>query len=408
MTKGVRIKKFVQTGLILLFALLVGCAVLPGSTGTPAGLPVSSGAPGAIQSPVAESTDWVTSVNSVCIQVEQTYAGISGHSEPIAEELQGILSRMGVEATIGEGAGCEAVLSVTLQFTPYAEEVTGFGSDCYLDAELTGEATLSAEGYRTITLSRKSTRSTGDGVGLSYVSECPTQPDQTPFEWVWSWFVTQMLQTWWGTPAMVSALRADTAALRGAATNQLTYTDPEASGAIPVLAEMLGDADPQTRAVAARALGAFGPSAAEAVPALIEAIIDSDPDVRYGVIDALGEMSDSRAVPALITALHHSDSLTRYVAAQALEKMGPKAAPAIPDLIDAIDDEDFKVGWAAVDALGGIGPAADEAIPVLIELLENETWSSTYIRPARALESITGRDFGEDAAAWRQWLASQP
>lgn len=325
MSKGVCIKRVVQAGLILLFAPLVGCTVLP----------VPSGTPGVIHFPTVESADWVTSLGSVCIQVEQSYTGLSSHTEPIAEELQGILSRIGVQATIGEGAGCEAVLSVTLQFTPIAEDVMGSVSDCYLDAEATGEATLSAAGYRTLTLPLKHSSSPGGGF-IIYV--CPTQPDEAPFDTVWAGEVTQMLREWWGSPALVSALKADTYALRWAATYQLTSIGPEASGAIPVLAEMLSDVDPQTRATAAEALGAFGPAGAEAVPALIEAINDTEPNVRYAVIVALGEIGDSQAVPALIKEL----------------------------------DWEFN----------------------------------SYA--ARALESITGQDFGENAAAWQQWWESQP
>jgi hypothetical protein len=396
MSKGVCIKRVVRAGLILLFAPLVGCTVLP----------VPSGTPGVIHFPTVESADWVTSMGSVCIEVEQSYTGLSSYTEPIAEELQGILSRIGVQATIGEGAGCEAVLSVTLHFTPMAEDVIGSISDCYLDAEATGEATISAAGYRTITLPLKHSKTRGF-FGMTVISECPTQPDQAPFVAAWADVVAQMLREWWGSPALMSALKADTYALRRAATYQLTSIGPEASGAIPVLAEMLGDGDPQTREAAAEALGAFGPAAAEAVPALIEAINDSDEYVQYEVIEALGNIGDSQAVPALIEALHHSNDYARYVAAGALEKMGPAAAPAIPDLIDGIDDEFAQVGWTAVDALGAIGPEADEAIPVLIKLLEDEDWSPHFPQ-ADALESISGQDFGENAAAWRQWWESQP
>jgi len=373
MNKGICIRQVVQAGLILLFAPLVGCTVLPGP-------------------------------DSVCIQVEQSYTGLSSHTEPIAEELQGILSRIGVQATIGEGADCEAVLSVTLQVTPIQEIVSGAGY-CYLDAEATGEATLSAAGHKTLTMPLEYSAPRG-GWGFRFINECPEQPDQAPIDNAWAQAVAPMLREWWGDPALVSALKADTYEIRRAATNQLKVMGPEDSGAIPMLVEMLGDVDPQTREAAAWALGAFGPAADEAVPALIKTINDTDPGTRYAVISALGEIGDNQAVPALIEALHHSDSYTRSLAAEALEKMGPEAAPAIPDLIDAINDEDIQVVRAAVDALGAIGSEADEAIPVLIKLLEGED-QMYHSSAARALESITGQDFGENAAAWRQWWESQ-
>src|SRR3972149_5597566 len=118
MSKGSCIKWVVQAGLILLFSPLAGCTVLPASSGTPV-----------IHFPEVERADWVTTMSSVCIQVEQSYFGLSNYSEPIAEELQGVLSRIGILATIGEGTGCEAQLSITLQLTPIAEDVIGAVSD---------------------------------------------------------------------------------------------------------------------------------------------------------------------------------------------------------------------------------------------------------------------------------------
>jgi len=375
-----------------------------------AGLPrrgaPGSGVPGTVHFPGVGRADWVTAISRLCIQVEQSYTGVSGHTEPIAEDLLGVLSRIGITSMVGEGADCEAVLALTLAFTPIAEDVIGAPSDCYLQVEATGEATLLAAGHETLTEPLGRSRSTGGG-GMRVINKCPTLPEEAPFVSAWAPSVARMLGQWWGSPALVSALKADTFLLRSAATGQLVSMGVEGSGALPVLKEMLGDADPQTRASAARALGDFGSAAVEALPALTGAINDTDESVQYAVIGALGQIGESQSVPALIQVLHHSNSYTRYVAAEALEKLGPIAAPAIPDLIDAIDDEFTQVGWTSVDALGAIGPEAEEAIPVLIALLEAEDW--TFHSDAQhALERITGQDLGEDAAAWRKWYEAKP
>ncbi len=401
-------KQVVCAFLVLLVAALSGCTALPGSSGkqpgsanTPSG---TASKPGVIHFPEVNSAKWVTSVASLCIQVQQTYNGVSGHHEPIAEELQGIFERIGVQATIGEGSGCEAVLALTLQFTPVAENVIGAG-DCYLDAESTGEAALSAEGHKTLTLPLEHKKSSGGGWGFSFISKCPG-PAEAPFDSAWGAGAANMLAEWWGSPALVSALKSDTSTLRSSASYQLSAMGAEASGAIPVLVEMLGDTDSQTRAAAASALGGFGKAAGEAVPALIESVNDSDEQVQYAVIGALGAIGDNKAIPALITALHHSNDYTRYVAALALEKFGPAAAPAVPDLVSVLNDDFAQVGSAAVDALAAIGPGAKEACPDLIKLLEIEK-SPPHFIVADALESITGQKFGEDAAAWRSWWESQ-
>lgn len=402
MNKKFYMKQAVHALLVLLVAALAGCTALPGSSGTQPG---SSGTPGVIHFPEVNSADWVASVASLCIQVQQSYTGSAGHTEPIAEELQGIFERIGVQAMIGEGSGCEAVLSLTLQFTPVAEDVIGAG-DCYLDAESTGEAAISAEGHKTLTLPLVHEESSGGGWGFTFISECPG-PAEAPFDSAWAGGVANMLAEWWGSPALVSALKSDTSTLRSSASYQLSAMGAEASGAIPVLVEMLGDADSQTRSAAASTLGGFGQAAGEAVPALIEAVNDSDEYVQYAVVGALVEIGDSRAVPALIVALYHSNDYTRYVAAVALEKFGPAAAPAVPDLVSVLDDDFAQVGSAAVDALAAIGPEAKEAVLDLIKLLETEDGPQHFI-VADALESITGQEFGEDAAAWRHWWESQP
>lgn len=394
MKKGLCIGQVVPVGFILLAAMLIGCTTQPGSSDTP----------GVIHFPEVNSADWIKSMASVCIQVEQSYPGVVGHTEPIAEELKGILDRIGVQATIGEGTGCEAVLTLTLTFTPVPEDVIGAGQ-CYLAAESSGEASISASGHDTVSLPLEHARPTDGGFGMTFISECPG-PDQAPFDTAWTGEVAYMLREWWGSPALVSALKSENSSLRWAASNQFRSLGIGASDAVPVLIEMLRDADPGTRASAARALGALGPAATAAVSALIEAVNDTDTSVQHEVIVALGIMADSRAVPALTAALHHSDDYTRFVAAEALEQMGPDAAPAVPDLIEVLDDEFDQVGWSAVDALGAIGPAAREATPFLIDLLEDEDWSPHFV-VADALESITGQDFGEDPADWRLWWQSQ-
>jgi hypothetical protein len=390
--KGDHFRCLVQALLILLSVALVGCAVAPGPSGTPGGV---------IHFPEVESADWVTSLSSVCIQVEQSYPGVTGHSEPIAETLQGVLSRIGVEATVGQGAECEATLSVAVEVRPVAKDYAGSIEDCYTSAEAAGEATLSASGRGKLTLPLSYTVQ-----GSQIISECPTQPNEAPLAAAWAQAVVPLLGQWWGSPALVSALEADTYQVRWAATNQLALIGPEASEAMPVLVEMLGDDDPGTREAAANTLGRFGEAAAEAIPALVEAIDDTEVGVRYAAITALGDIGDAQVVPALVKTLHHSDSYARYLAAQALGKLGPEAAPAIPDLLETIDDEFTQSGWAAVDALGAIGPQAEEAIPVLIELLEAEDWTF-HSNAANALAKITGQDFGEDGAAWRRWWESQ-
>jgi hypothetical protein len=356
--------------------------------------------------PTMESTDWVTSLGNMCIQVAQSYidfpyADYYDYNELLAEEFQGILGRIGIQATVGKGTECKTILLIVLQITPIAQKLIGGGS-CYLDAKATGEATLSASGHQTLSLPLNKPEIHESG--FRTFSECP-EPGEA-IKNAWAYALVPMLEQWWGVPALMSAMKAKTYELSWAATNELRSLDPEGSILIPVLVELLDDAEMQKRIFAAASLGSFGPAAAEAVPALIEASNDTNSILRNTIITALGDIGGSLVIPTLIQALHNSDSDPRYLAAQALEKMGPAAAPAVPDLIDTIDDKSLMVADMAIRALRAIGPEADEAIPVLIKLLEDENWLLDS-GAADALKNITGQDFGKNAVAWRQWWESQ-
>jgi hypothetical protein len=299
-----------QAGLIVLLVLLVGCA-----------------------------STWVKSASRVCIQVKQSFVGVDGYSEPIAGELQGILERMGIQATIGAGADCQANLALKLEFTPITESVVGEG-ECYLDASMSGWATLSSKGHIPAMLFLVHPKATHSGFGIRFVYSCPKNPAKAPYVSAWAEPVVTLLRKWWGAPAMMSALKSQSYVVRSYAVSQLAETGPEA---IPLLTGLLGDSSAQNRSNAAKALGTLGEAAKTAVPAL--------------------------------TGL--------------------------------MDDKDVQVSQAAIEALGAIGPEARPAIPKLIQMLE-EKEVSTRIYASSALGKITGQHFGEDAAAWQKWYASQP
>jgi HEAT repeat protein len=82
-------------------------------------------------------------------------------------------------------------------------------------------------------------------------------------------------------------------------------------------------------------------------------------DPVLGVIDALGQMMDSRAVNSLVIALEKGDHLVRQASARALGRI--KDPDSVGALIQALDYE--YVGSYAAQALGEIGdPGAVEAL----------------------------------------------
>ena len=107
------------------------------------------------------------------------------------------------------------------------------------------------------------------------------------------------------------------------------------------------------------------------MPPLISALKDEDGDAREAAVMALGELKDPRAVEPLISALKDENGSVRYRAVMALGEL--KDPRAVESLISALKDENGSVRWNA----------------------------------AAALNKITGKNFGEDEAKWRDWLGEE-
>jgi len=118
-------------------------------------------------------------------------------------------------------------------------------------------------------------------------------------------------------------------------------------------------------------------------------------------------------IPVLIEAmLHGSGSVSRGEAASRLGNFGAREG-IVPALVQAMQ-EDPHMRWAVCEGLAKIGPDAMEAVPALIEALEDECSTEhpdacavERSNLSRALRSITGQEFGPDAAAWRAWWNEQ-
>jgi hypothetical protein len=353
--------------------------------------------------PTVESAKWVTQIESLCILVDQNYEGISNHKEPIAEELQGILERIGIKANIGEGDNCDATLDISISVKPISEHVSGAGS-CYLSASAEGEARLSARGHKTIKLALKKPPPDRSGFGIQIVSNCPRTPAEAPLTNTWVTAVSPVLK-WWGAPALVSALQSELPEFRWVVSHQFSSLGASGEEAIPVLTEMLSDPDPLVCSAAVQALGDLGSGAASAVPAIIGAYQYADTTTRYSYLRTLGQIKDERALPLMISALH-DDGYTAYESAQALGMMGEAAAPAVPDLIPLLQSDEHQVVTTAADTLGKIGSPAMQAVPDLIKLLGGPE-DSYYYWAENALKSITGQDLGKSADAWQKWWDAQ-
>lgn len=117
---------------------------------------------------------------------------------------------------------------------------------------------------------------------------------------------------------------------------------------------------------------------------------------------ALGEIKDARAVEPLINALENGSAHVRSSAAYSLGQIGDKRA--VKPLIASLNDKDFYVRARSAQALGSL--EATEATQPLIEALKSaqkDKFGNVRNSAARALEKITGNEFGTSPDKWEKW-----
>jgi HEAT repeat protein len=169
----------------------------------------------------------------------------------------------------------------------------------------------------------------------------------------------------------------------------LALRQPETGRA---LMEALGDADPNIRMNAAKALGRIGDAAA--VPGLIgRAGSDDDMYVRMASAEALGLIGDRRAVEALSAFVSGGPrgevaDRARGAAAEALGRLGDGRAS--DTLIGALDDSSEIVRMAAIRALGRLRDR--RAVAPLTARLEGDRFESLRSAAALALGFIGGSE----------------
>ncbi len=127
--------------------------------------------------------------------------------------------------------------------------------------------------------------------------------------------------------------------------------------------------------------------------------IEPDPLVREAIVDAMAEFGTPMASQVLKAGLNDADAQVRRKCCVAIGKRGD------PDSVDLLaqvvaTDPDHEVRIAAVDALGKV--KSPESIKALSRALEDSDPAMQYAG-VRALQSVTGRDYGGDVSAWLEY-----
>lgn len=121
--------------------------------------------------------------------------------------------------------------------------------------------------------------------------------------------------------------------------------------AVPHLTELVQNADPGTRYLAAMALSKIGDEAESALPVLLQALREDDMYLRMAITAALISIG-LPAVPGLVRALFDHKAPVRRASAKALGKIGSR--DAINPLKVAAQDSDPHVSRFAIEALARI------------------------------------------------------
>ncbi len=158
--------------------------------------------------------------------------------------------------------------------------------------------------------------------------------------------------------------------------------------AVPPLIALLGDADSETRHIAAWVLGQIGKEETLTLPALVRAVDDPHFWVRHNAVQALGNFESQATVvyPTLLRALTDTNAHVRGSAAGSLGGMMNRFEPSdrkkiVAALINALTDKVADVQYSAAWALGKPFPETKAAFPHLLELTKT---SSTTVSNAAA------------------------
>lgn len=129
---------------------------------------------------------------------------------------------------------------------------------------------------------------------------------------------------------------------------------------------------------------------------------EGDPIVRAQLVRTLGPYPTDTTAQVLREALQDPDSTVRVTACEAWGKRADQEASNVLSRVLKHDD-DIDTRLAAAAALGDIKDQS--SVEALGSALEDSDPALQY-RAVRSLERVTGKDFGDDVNAWRQYVST--
>jgi HEAT repeat protein len=155
-------------------------------------------------------------------------------------------------------------------------------------------------------------------------------------------------------------------------------------------------------AFAMRSTGIDSPEQREITDQLARQIqVEPDPLVRQAVVHAIAKFRTPMAQQVLEAGLADADEMVRVACCQALGRR--QDVIAVASLANSLrTDKDLDVRLAAAEALGKI--KSPEAVQALVIALEDRDPALQYVG-VQSMKSVTGKDYGPDVQAWRQFAA---
>lgn len=128
-----------------------------------------------------------------------------------------------------------------------------------------------------------------------------------------------------------------------------------------------------------------------------------DPFIRAEIVRTLARFQTASATAVLSAGLQDPDTSVRVACCEALGKRGgPASVQALSEALT--NDTDIDVRLAAARALGETKDAS--AVAALGQALE-EADPALQLRAVESLRLVSGREFGNDVAAWREFAAGR-
>lgn len=131
---------------------------------------------------------------------------------------------------------------------------------------------------------------------------------------------------------------------------------------------------------------------------------EQDPLVRLYIVRALAKIPDARAAAVLHAGLEDPSDAVRIACCEAWgQRGGPEAIEELSTVLQA--ESNIDVRMAAAKALGET--RSEQAVKPLAEVLADND-PAIQRRAIESLKSVSGKDYGYDVQAWRQYAAGEP